>query len=399
MVVILDDQAKLMIGETLIGLLTKHERLRVVQIERDWMGIFDEKDGKLIRGWVHVSHVGADRDEADETTRVLIETSKDGGMWWGPQSGRPEQFDSSEAHQGKNAADLIRSRDYKVVELPRGQLVTEQTLRGFDVVVRPRSYFPYTADEVKAYLGAVSQGSRLILYGNVGARVDSVAEGFGLRFAKSQNFGSVAGYVEHPMTTEAATLEGPWVAVEAMPPESVVLGWMAEETTDARPTMGYCRYGNGDIVFIGSVFPQDRRASSVVSMLDVLAHTPAESLVKALRGAPIAESEARGPQPPRLLSPAKDEELPQPRDGTWCFDWEDRPEASAYRIVVQGESAGYPLIDAQTHTNRYVWSRRDGYIADQNAHNWTWRVKSRDPSGQWGKWSDPRRFQVALLGR
>jgi hypothetical protein len=57
-IVILDDQAKLVVGNTVLGVLAKNEQLRVVQIERDWMGIFDQKRGKQIRGWVHVRHVG-----------------------------------------------------------------------------------------------------------------------------------------------------------------------------------------------------------------------------------------------------------------------------------------------------------------------------------------------------
>jgi hypothetical protein len=398
-IVILDDQAKLMVGDTMLDVLPKNEQLRVVEIERNWMGILHQKRGKPIRGWVHVRHVGIDRGEAEETTRVLIETSKDGGVWWFPQSGRPEDFDPSRAHQGKNVADLIRSRDYQLVELPRGQLVTEQTLKGFDVVVRPRSFFPYTTEEVKAYLAAVSQGVRLILFGNVGARADSIAEGFGLRFAKSQDFGSVARFVEHPMTKEIAAIEGPWVPTEATPSETVVLAWFGEEEAEAKPVMGYCKYGKGDIVFIGTAIPQGDDALAVVSILEVLARTPADSLVKALRSAPIAQSESRGPPPPRLLAPVKDAKLPQPSDGEWRFEWEDHSEAKAYRIVVQGESAAFPVIDLQTRAPRYVWPRSGGYIADHNAANWTWRVKSQDTAGHWGRWSEARRFHVARRSR
>ena len=57
-IVILDAKAKLRIGHTTVALLPKNERLRVVQLEGDWIGVFDRKGGKLLRGWVHVRHVG-----------------------------------------------------------------------------------------------------------------------------------------------------------------------------------------------------------------------------------------------------------------------------------------------------------------------------------------------------
>ena len=61
-VVILDDKTKLMVGNTILGVLPKYERLRVVQIERDWLGIFDQKRGKQIRGWIHMRHVATGVD-------------------------------------------------------------------------------------------------------------------------------------------------------------------------------------------------------------------------------------------------------------------------------------------------------------------------------------------------
>jgi hypothetical protein len=66
-IVILDDKTRLMVGDTILDVLPKNEQLRVVQIERNWMGIFDQKRGKLIRGWVHMRHVGTPGKRHTET--------------------------------------------------------------------------------------------------------------------------------------------------------------------------------------------------------------------------------------------------------------------------------------------------------------------------------------------
>ena len=61
-IVILDDQAPLMVGDTVLDALPRNEQLRVVEIRGIWMGVFDQKRDKLIHGWIHVRHVGKRMD-------------------------------------------------------------------------------------------------------------------------------------------------------------------------------------------------------------------------------------------------------------------------------------------------------------------------------------------------
>ena len=90
--------------------------------------------------------------------RVLVDASKDGGLWWFPQ-GEGGIFDPRQPHQGKPLADLLRRQQWEVVELPRGDVITAEKLRDFDLIIKPPAYFSYTADEAMAYLNSIVAGA------------------------------------------------------------------------------------------------------------------------------------------------------------------------------------------------------------------------------------------------
>ena len=108
-----------------------------------------------------------------EQLRVLVETSKDGGLWWFPQG--PPNFDPNGYHQGKALADFMRRLGWRVTELPRGEMITFGKLREFDLVIRPPAYFSYSQQEIVAYQQSVTAGTRLLLMGG-NANADAVAE-------------------------------------------------------------------------------------------------------------------------------------------------------------------------------------------------------------------------------
>ena len=110
--------------------------------------------------------------QAQRPLRVLIDASKDGGLWWFPQS---NTFDPAKHHQGKPLADFMRSKGWQVVELPRGEVITFEKLRRVEVVVRPPAYFPYSVSEVEAYRDSVIAGTRLLLMGGSVSGSDPVA--------------------------------------------------------------------------------------------------------------------------------------------------------------------------------------------------------------------------------
>src|SRR5688500_2334078 len=67
----------------------------------------------------------AERQEAPTQTnnKILIDASRDGGVWWFPQSSETG-FSSNADHQGKPLADYFRSQGYEVNELTRGTVIT-----------------------------------------------------------------------------------------------------------------------------------------------------------------------------------------------------------------------------------------------------------------------------------
>lgn len=339
----------------------------------------------------------AENPGSRQPPRVLLETSKDGGVWWFPQG--PNGFDPNQHHQGKRVADLIRSRGYDVIELPRGDVITEQRLRDFDFVIRPEFYFPYSTEEVKAYVAAVSGGTRLILFGQAPKKgidsTDAIAQAVGIRFAPPQQMVHVAA-IDNPIARGITQRDRPWFTVTATPADTLSLAWLDKDVSDAKPVMGYCRYGKGDIVFLGTALPQQTQSSAVVDILDVLKSSPASQLMAILSATQSKKTEVASLAAPRLVTPVAGAQLPQPNVGAWRFEWQPTPGARLYEIIVLGATASTPLVAAQTTSPEYVLAQTSAYIVEHNLANWTWQVRAQDEAGRWGAWSDARPFSVAL---
>lgn len=113
---------------------------------------------------------------------VLIDASRDGGVWWFPQVA---PFSAELGHQGKALADHMRGLGYFVEELPRPFVITATILGSYDIVVRAEHFGTYTADEVAAYTEYVSQGGSLLLLADHGtyAPPDQIAAALGIEFA------------------------------------------------------------------------------------------------------------------------------------------------------------------------------------------------------------------------
>lgn len=114
--------------------------------------------------------------------RILVDASRDGGVWWFPQTG---PFDPTADHQGRQLAEHLRSLGHHVTELPRGSgpgpFVDEEMLGGYDMVIRAVGLGAYEASEIDAYRGFVERGGALLLLADHGAP-DDLALGFRLRF-------------------------------------------------------------------------------------------------------------------------------------------------------------------------------------------------------------------------
>lgn len=332
---------------------------------------------------------------AQKPLRVLVDASKDGGLWWFPQ-GRGNTFDPALEHQGKPLADFMRSKGWEVVELGRGEVITPETFRDVDVVIRPPVFFDYTVDEVVAYRDSVMGGMRLLLMGG-GGGTDSVAAIFGLRFDMRSRFASVRQWIPHPLSANITNKDLPWTSVTESPENAVQLAWLNQGQPNSRPVLGYLPYGSGYVVFVGHPFiSPDPDRTFFGSLVGSLSRYSLEEIKQLPVQAAVA-AEAPTERGPRLLTPVADATLPQPQVSEWRFDWTDVPGAKAYEIVVLGSSAIVPLVHTTTRTSDYVWRSRDGYIADHNLLGWSWRVRARNGNGEWGEWSLIRRFNVSPL--
>ncbi|HEY5967001.1 MAG TPA: hypothetical protein VIU35_03435, partial [Chitinophagaceae bacterium] len=74
---------------------------------------------------------------------ILVDASKDGGVWWFPQS-PVTGFSATNHHQGTALADYFRSLGYQVDELPRGAIITSELLDKYSKVIRPSAFFSYS---------------------------------------------------------------------------------------------------------------------------------------------------------------------------------------------------------------------------------------------------------------
>lgn len=330
--------------------------------------------------------------------RVLVDASKDGGLWWFPQ-GQTRNFDPTQLHQGKALADFMRGLGWEVTELPRGDVITFERLRDFDLVIRPATYFNYTQEEAVAYQQSVIAGTRLLLIGGNAKNNDAIAEVFGLGFDTRNRVGPIKRWIPHALTTNIDCCALIWTALRELPPGATVLAWLNQVDTNSQPVLGYLPYGKGFVIFAGHalISPPTPSAFSRSLIESVGRYTP-EEIAQLPLSAPLVSDESVE-LGPRLLEPLAEAILPQPESGEWRFDWEDAPSGRAYEIVVLGPSAIFPLVRAVTSTSQYVRNVRGSFIIDSNLRGWSWRVRAQYHNGKWGPWSRVRRFNVQPRGR
>ena len=102
----------------------------------------------------------------------------------------------------------------------------------------------------------------------------------------------------------------------------------------------------------------------------------------------------------RLAVPASNARLPQQKldngkvEVRWLFGWRACPEATRYHLFVIGPNALNPIINERTITSATYEHRRSHYGVTQR-EGWTWKVRAF-VDGQWGDWSEERKFNVAL---
>ncbi len=195
--------------------------------------------------------------------RILVDASRDGGVWWFPQSG---PFHVGAAHQGKALADHLRELRHTVRELPRPTTITPALLANFDIVIRIAGKGPYTAAELAAYDAWVSQGGGLLLCAEHHAS-DGLAAHFGLQFSGITRGQQVLSkFAPHPVTVGVGPIPyGAGSGLVSHPPSASVLGWLSASTfldldndgvkdpgeSSAPAGLGVMPWGRGKVVFSG----------------------------------------------------------------------------------------------------------------------------------------------------
>jgi len=102
---------------------------------------------------------------------------------------------------------------------------------------------------------------------------------------------------------------------------------------------------------------------------------------------------------PALVVPGDNAVLPQrlPDEKfalNWTFGWKVCPEATKYHLFVIGPTASNPIVNEDSLTSAtYQFQRSHGQISKSKTQGWTWKVRAY-ADGQWGQWSEVRKFNV-----
>ncbi|OSZ80121.1 hypothetical protein CAP36_02340 [Chitinophagaceae bacterium IBVUCB2] len=187
---------------------------------------------------------------------ILIDASRDGGVWWFPQTGA---FSAVAHHQGKALADYLRSIGYKVHELPRGAAITTELLNKYSYIIRAGGFGHYTTNEIAAYESFLSRSSSLLLLQDHLANFpnDPLSARLGINFEGVVS-GTINSFQPHSITegvTSFNYLVGS-VIKNPDPSKMTILGSLSSTnngTTSLMGAMGILIHPTSRIFFIGDI--------------------------------------------------------------------------------------------------------------------------------------------------
>ena len=208
-------------------------------------------------------------DPTPDGESILVDASRDGGVWWYPQSGHDGGFDPEQDHQGSALAGYLRERGYRVDELPRPHRITRELLDSYEIVIRANAFSGYTAEEVASYEAYVDGGGALLLLNDHMryAAPDQVGAAFGIVFEGItrgvQLFDELS---EHAITKDVGALVyGVGSAIVEAPEAAAIVGRLSangyadldfDEVLGpgdivGPAVLGAVQWGRGRIVFSG----------------------------------------------------------------------------------------------------------------------------------------------------
>ena len=191
-----------------------------------------------------------------ESNKILVDASRDGGVWWYPQYGATG-YDATAPHQGKALADYLRSLGYVVDELPRGTEITDKLLGGYDKVIRANAFGHYAPSELAAYNSLLDRPSALLLLQDHHTHTsnDNLSSHLGLSFSGAET-GTITRFAPHDITKGVTGHHFVAGSVIANPDRKkmTVLGTLStgsDSTVSA--AMGILHHPTARVFFLGDV--------------------------------------------------------------------------------------------------------------------------------------------------
>ncbi len=187
------------------------------------------------------------QDQPAHERRILIDASRDGGVWWFPQG---ESFDPDAPHQGREFAEYLRSLGYVVDELGRDVAVTSPLLDNYSMVIRAGEWGRARAEELRAYGLFLRRRVTLVLLSDHRNTdpTDELAESLGVTFGGAVE-GAITILGDHPIVqgTEGTPYLVGAAVTDYEPAKIEILGQLADGTL----VMGLVRSTNAKIFFCG----------------------------------------------------------------------------------------------------------------------------------------------------
>ena len=190
--------------------------------------------------------------DGDPDDLVLVDASRDGGVWWFPQGGN---FSASAPHQGKALADYVRSKNFVVDELPRGAAITWTLLSKYKKIIRAGGFGNYTTAEIAAYDSALLYSSSILLLSDhlTNFPNDKLSIHLGLNFSGAHT-GILTPSSNHSITAGVNSL--PYIAGSIImnpdPVRMTILGYVGRTTTQpGYAAMGILHHSKAKVFFIG----------------------------------------------------------------------------------------------------------------------------------------------------
>ena len=200
--------------------------------------------------------------------KILVDASKDGGVWWYPAG--PSRYDLNAYHQGQPLANYLRAQGFAVDEIAIGAIVTSDLLSPYDRVIRACAIKNYTAGEITAYDNFLARGGSLLLCQDhlMYFQNDLLSKHLGVEFAGAGGT-SIAVFTPHAITTGVTAI--PFIAGSAVVNKDksnmTILGTLAandyidlkrnniKDANDAiaAPVMGILHHPTAKIFFIGDM--------------------------------------------------------------------------------------------------------------------------------------------------